>query len=157
MGTLYYSMAMAKKGRGPFCAGVSQAVRSETQIEGVEVRPSDALGDFKYACLGYSIYHAKGKNESGALQLPQCEGLEVLATTAAPEAENMLLDEAGPTRETQDTSPERIPRERPYPWPTRNIVENDDADDRDFAERFVRMAGLIVKKGKELSAKILGF
>jgi len=156
MGTLYYSMAMARKGRGPFCAGVSQAVRPETQVEGVEVRPSDALGDFKYACLGYSIHHAKGKNETGALQLPQCEGLEVLATTAAPEAENMLLDEAGPTREEHDTSQERPRKERPEPWPARNIVETDDTDDRDFAERFVRMAGLIVKKGKELSSRILG-
>lgn len=157
MGTLFYSMAMSKKGRGPFCLGVSQAMRQEVEVDGVEVRPPDALGDFKYACLGYSIHHAKGKNRNGSVQLPQCEGLEVLATTAAPGGEAMLMEESGTTGQHHESDGEVRSIPKPSPWPMKNVTEREENVGKDFGERFVRMAGLIVKKGKELSTRILGF
>jgi len=71
------------------CAGFSKRLQPE---EGSTSLPTDAVpgGDFKYVCLGYSAYDPEALktaarrrgSRADAVQLPYCEGLEVVSAAA---------------------------------------------------------------------------
>ncbi|XP_047317529.1 uncharacterized protein LOC124920981 [Impatiens glandulifera] len=86
-GCLYYSSAFKSNSYDPFCAGITRSLPNvppqlvgESEMEAS--KEGRSLTDFRYACLGYSVY-MKGKDSSSNIQvdqieLPICTGLEVL-------------------------------------------------------------------------------
>ncbi|KAJ4964052.1 hypothetical protein NE237_023991 [Protea cynaroides] len=86
-GCLYYSSIQKSKARNPLCVGVS---RTLPQVPGYIVGESEmeaskegrSLTDFKYACVGYSVY-LDGKDnptdpQDKPAELPFCVGIELL-------------------------------------------------------------------------------
>ncbi|XWS67833.1 hypothetical protein CRYUN_Cryun04dG0038900 [Craigia yunnanensis] len=92
-GCLYYSSALKSNSRNPTCVGITRTLQVPSYIIGEsELEASKegrTLTDFKYACVGYSVYldnkdssiHQSDKHT----ELPLCVGLEVLLdrTTAS--------------------------------------------------------------------------
>ncbi|XP_038900456.1 uncharacterized protein LOC120087673 isoform X3 [Benincasa hispida] len=86
-GCLYYSSLQKSKSKTPTCIGLSKTldqvpnyIVGETELEAS--KEGRSLADFKYACVGYSVYLEK-KDSSNDVQnkqaeLPFCVGLEVL-------------------------------------------------------------------------------
>lgn len=86
-GTLYYSSILKSKGRNPTCVGLSRTLQQvpsyivgETEVEAS--KEGRSLSDFKYACVGYSVY-LENKNLEANMQkpraeLPVCVGIELL-------------------------------------------------------------------------------
>ncbi|XP_006657341.2 uncharacterized protein LOC102717169 [Oryza brachyantha] len=87
-GCLFYSSVLRSRERGPICAGITRAIpqvpdRMVGEIEMEAIQEGRNLSDFKYACVGYSMYlddkeNSKGKGDKHA-QLPICVGIELLA------------------------------------------------------------------------------
>ncbi|XP_057492829.1 uncharacterized protein LOC130778297 isoform X1 [Actinidia eriantha] len=87
-GCLYFS----SNARNPLCVGITRSlpqvpnyIIGESEIEAS--REGRSLTDFKYACVGYSLFSA-GKDHSVDVQdtqaeLPVCIGLEVLVDRTA--------------------------------------------------------------------------
>ncbi|XVF67805.1 hypothetical protein PTKIN_Ptkin10aG0151300 [Pterospermum kingtungense] len=86
-GCLYYSSALKSKSRNPTCVGIPRTlpqvpsyIIGESELEAS--KEGRTLTDFKYACVGYSVYldnkdsstHQPDKHA----ELPFCVGLEVL-------------------------------------------------------------------------------
>ncbi|XP_042519882.1 uncharacterized protein LOC122093595 [Macadamia integrifolia] len=91
-GCLYYSSILKSKDQNPLCVGVS---RTLPQVPGYIVGESETEAskegssptDFKYACVGYSVY-LDGKDSPTDLQdkqaeLPFCVGIEILVDKRA--------------------------------------------------------------------------
>ncbi|KAJ7967252.1 Altered inheritance of mitochondria 23, mitochondrial [Quillaja saponaria] len=86
-GCLYYSSFDKSKSKNPTCVGFSRTLQQvpsyiigETELEAS--KEGRSLTDFKYACVGYSVY-LENKDSSADPQdktakLPFCVGLEVL-------------------------------------------------------------------------------
>ncbi|KAK8965678.1 hypothetical protein KSP40_PGU011175 [Platanthera guangdongensis] len=86
-GCLYYSSILKSNARTPVCVGISRTLpQVPSYIVGEsEMEASNAgrnLLDFKYACVGYSVFldNKDNKNETGddQAELPFCAGLELL-------------------------------------------------------------------------------
>ncbi|KAF3332277.1 hypothetical protein FCM35_KLT01854 [Carex littledalei] len=87
-GCLYYSSVLKSKARNPVCAGISRSIPQvpdyivgESELEAT--KEGRNLSDFKYACVGYSLYLDKKENDTSdksenQAELPFCVGLEVL-------------------------------------------------------------------------------
>eukprot|EP00246_Nothoceros_aenigmaticus_P007554 TRINITY_DN2144_c0_g1_i1.p1 TRINITY_DN2144_c0_g1~~TRINITY_DN2144_c0_g1_i1.p1 ORF type:complete len:240 (-),score=38.25 TRINITY_DN2144_c0_g1_i1:23-742(-) len=90
-GCLFYSNTLRDSGRNPICIGVSRAesqsgygVMGETEWE--VTKDGKKLGDFKYACVGYSSHREQTSSPGaapslppeGQAELPLCVGLEFL-------------------------------------------------------------------------------
>ncbi|PSS21368.1 Myocyte-specific enhancer factor 2C like [Actinidia chinensis var. chinensis] len=86
-GCLYYSSTLKSNSRNPVCAGITRSLPQvsrylvgESEVEASKVGRS--LADFKYGCVGYSVYSdgkdpsANGKEKQA--ELPVCVGLEIL-------------------------------------------------------------------------------
>ncbi|CAN4083376.1 unnamed protein product [Withania somnifera] len=86
-GCLYYSSTFKSNSRNPLCLGLS---RSLPQVPRYIVGESEkeaskegrSLTDFRYACIGYSVYLDQKSRSTDAqeaqTELPVCVGLEVL-------------------------------------------------------------------------------
>ncbi|CAN6220096.1 unnamed protein product [Urochloa humidicola] len=94
-GCLFYSSVLRSRERGPVCVGITRALPqvSERMIGEIEleaIQEGRNLSDFKYACVGYSIYLDDKETSMGArekkahAQLPVCVGVELLADRRAP-------------------------------------------------------------------------
>ncbi|KAK6916630.1 hypothetical protein RJ641_019491 [Dillenia turbinata] len=86
-GTLYYSTIHKSKSRNPTCVGISRSlpqvpryIVGESELEAS--KEGRTLTDFKYACVGYSVYLDKKGTSTDAdekqAELPFCVGLEIL-------------------------------------------------------------------------------
>ncbi|KAG6605044.1 uncharacterized protein LOC111450972 [Cucurbita moschata] len=86
-GCLYYSSLQKSKSKSPTCVGLSKTLEQvpnyivgETEQEAS--KEGRSLTDFKYACVGYSVYlEKKGSSndeQNKQAELPFCVGLEVL-------------------------------------------------------------------------------
>ncbi|KAI4300070.1 hypothetical protein L6164_033487 [Bauhinia variegata] len=94
-GALYYSSILKSKSKNPTCVGFSRTLQQvpsnivgKTELEAsLEGR---SFTDFKYACIGHSIYldnkDSKAVPGDKRAKLPVCFGLEVLRdnTSTAP-------------------------------------------------------------------------
>ncbi|KAF8406500.1 hypothetical protein HHK36_008589 [Tetracentron sinense] len=97
-GCLYYSSILKSKARNPLCVGVSRTFQQvpghivgESEIEAS--KEGRSLTDFKYACVGYSLY-LDGKDPSTDLQekqaeLPLCIGIELLVDKSVSTADHV--------------------------------------------------------------------
>lgn len=86
-GCVYYSSTLKSNSRNPLCVGITRSlpqvphyIVGESEIEAS--REGRSLADFKYACVGYSVYSDRKGSSVDAqemqAELPICVGLEVL-------------------------------------------------------------------------------
>ncbi|KAL4615922.1 hypothetical protein ACB092_07G161800 [Castanea dentata] len=86
-GCLYYSSLQRSKSKNPTCVGIPRTLHQvpsyivgETELEAS--KEGRSLTDFKYACVGYSVFLNKKDSSSDQqnkqAELPFCVGLEVL-------------------------------------------------------------------------------
>ncbi|GJN39341.1 hypothetical protein PR202_gb28452 [Eleusine coracana subsp. coracana] len=69
-GCLYFSSVLRSRARGPVCVGVTRAIpevpeRMIGEIELEAIQEGRNLSDFRYACVGYSIYLDDKENPVG--------------------------------------------------------------------------------------------
>lgn len=140
-GTLYYSSLLKSKGRNPRCVGFTRSLQqvpnyivSESEVEAS--KEGRSLTDFKYACVGYSVY-LDNKNtpstgdQKPRAELPVCVGLE------------LVVDK----RPVDSHAPAHVPRvhnkedERGFPQPRPQKPSHPIGDE--FFTRFTRNAGLV--------------
>ncbi|KAL3527175.1 hypothetical protein ACH5RR_011831 [Cinchona calisaya] len=89
-GCLYYSSTFKSNSRNPLCVGISRSLPHVPryivgQAEMEASKEGRSLRDFRYTCVGYSLYSdRKDRPDDGKeLQLPVCVGLEVLVDKKA--------------------------------------------------------------------------
>ncbi|KAL8240525.1 hypothetical protein R6Q59_013880 [Mikania micrantha] len=87
-GCLYYSSTLKSNSRNPVCVGITRSLPKvpryyvgESEMEAS--KEDRSLADFRYGCVGYSVY-SDMKNRSGGVEetqkeLPVCVGVEVLS------------------------------------------------------------------------------
>ncbi|ESW03753.1 hypothetical protein PHAVU_011G039500 [Phaseolus vulgaris] len=137
-GCTYYSSLHKTKSKNPTCVGFSRTLQQvppfvvgETELEAS--KEGRSLTNFKYACIGYSVY-LDNKDSSADLQdkkakLPFCVGLEVVLEE---KASNPSPSHVPATHKTED--------EHPTPQPRRYTPPNHTTE---FLNRFQRNAGLV--------------
>ncbi|EOX97868.1 hypothetical protein QUC31_015471 [Theobroma cacao] len=97
-GCLYYSSALKSKSRNPTCVGIPKTLQQvpsymigESELEAS--KEGRTLTDFKYACVGYSVYlDNKDSSTDQAhkpVELPFCVGLEVLLDRTPASADHI--------------------------------------------------------------------
>ncbi|KAL4858648.1 hypothetical protein ACK3TF_001587 [Chlorella vulgaris] len=101
-GALFFSEARYSAQRPPLCAGLTKRLKPTDEV--VQL-PTDSVpgGDFKYVCIGYSAWDeealkraaANRSSPEDAVQLPYCEGLEVVSA-AAVNSRPELMGAGGP-------------------------------------------------------------
>uniref|UniRef100_A0A7N0TPL5 DUF8204 domain-containing protein n=1 Tax=Kalanchoe fedtschenkoi TaxID=63787 RepID=A0A7N0TPL5_KALFE len=96
-GCLYYSSVLKSNSRHPLCIGLTRSV----QVQGYFVGKSElaatkegrSLTDFKYGCLGYSVYLDEQKASADTPEqkviLPVCVGVELLVSPASSSADHV--------------------------------------------------------------------
>ncbi|KAH6810219.1 coiled-coil 90B-like protein [Perilla frutescens var. frutescens] len=130
-GCLYYSSQMKSNSRNPLCVGLSRSIPNAPRYivgksEMEASKEGKTLRDFRYGCIGYSLYpDQKNQTQTSDAQetepeLPVCIGLEVLVDRKMKES----LSDGN-----------RLPQHR-SPQPT-------SANREDFLSRFTRNANLI--------------
>ncbi|KAK4368109.1 hypothetical protein RND71_011901 [Anisodus tanguticus] len=86
-GCLYYSSTFKSNSRNPLCLGLTRSLpRVPRYIVGESEKEASkegrSLTDFRYACVGYSVYLDQKSRSTDAqdaqTELPVCVGLEVL-------------------------------------------------------------------------------
>ncbi|XP_054776867.1 uncharacterized protein LOC129285285 isoform X2 [Prosopis cineraria] len=135
-GCLYYSSVHKSKSKNPTCVGFSRklqqvpsSVVGETELEAT--KKGRSLTDFKYACVGYSVYvdnkNSSANPEDKTATLPFCLGLEVLldkvpssAAAGQVPAPNQKNDE----RENVQPQPQPQPRRYKPPSTTKEEYFN---------------------------------
>ncbi|XP_010919387.1 uncharacterized protein [Elaeis guineensis] len=97
-GCLFYSSVLKSEARNPLCVGISRNLQQvpnymigESEIEATQEDRN--LSDFKYACVGYSVFlnNKDSSMEKGEKQpeLPLCAGLEILMDRRTSTADHM--------------------------------------------------------------------
>ncbi|XP_065033328.1 uncharacterized protein LOC135666155 isoform X3 [Musa acuminata AAA Group] len=81
-GCLYYSSRLKSDGHNPVCVGiVPNSIIGDSETEAT--KDGRSLSDFKYACVGYSLFLDKKDNTAekpeNQAELPFCVGIEILA------------------------------------------------------------------------------
>jgi hypothetical protein len=118
LGALYFSQARFDRERPPLCAGFPSRL-SELSNDGYDAE-SVPGGHFKYVCIGYSEWDeevlqraARQRTAStDPVQLPFCEGLEIVSA-AAVASNPELLTPSGGTGDGKDI--DILPPKRPPP------------------------------------------
>ncbi|KAK9670602.1 hypothetical protein RND81_13G212400 [Saponaria officinalis] len=141
-GTLYFSSILKSKGKNPRCVGFTRSLQqvpnyivSESEVEAS--KEGRSLTDFRYACVGYSVYlDNKGtpptSDQKPRAELPVCVGLE------------LLVDK----RPADHTAPAHAPahahsREDDRVIPQTRPPKTPHVMGEEFLTRFTRNAGLV--------------
>ncbi|XP_015067897.1 uncharacterized protein LOC107012541 [Solanum pennellii] len=137
-GCLYYSSTYKSNSLNPLCLGLSRSIPQVPQyiVEKSEMQASKEgknLTDFRYSCIGYSVYlDQKARSADGQgvqTELPLCAGLEVLVDRKVSSAEAA----PGHARKREDSH--GVPQSRSHK-PTHSTGN-------DFLTRFTRNANLV--------------
>lgn len=147
-GTLYFSSHLKSKGRNPRCVGFTRSLQqvpsyivSESEVEAS--KEGRSLTEFKYACVGYSIY-LNNKNEAAPLngeqkpraELPVCVGVELLVDKRPVDHNAPAPIPASAPSHAQNKEDDRgLPQHRPSKTP--HLMGEE------FLVRFSRNAGLV--------------
>lgn len=136
-GCVYYSSTFKSNSRNPLCVGIT---RSLPQVPRYIVGESEAeaskdgrsLRDFKYGCVGYSVYTDKKGNsvnsqEDTETELPVCVGIEVLVDRRAV------------------TPAHAHPREEGHGFPQPRPQKPAHSIGDEFLGRFTRNANLVAR------------
>ncbi|KAL5563115.1 hypothetical protein UlMin_032862 [Ulmus minor] len=144
-GCLYYSSLQKSKSKYPTCVGLSKTLHhvpdyivGETELEAS--KEGRSFTDFKYACIGYSVFLDKKDSSSSHPQdkqaeLPFCVGLEILL-----DKRSEAHTHAPAPAPTHVHNREEIVR--PVPQPTRSYKPTHSAGE-EYMNRFKRNAGLV--------------
>ncbi|KAL8474934.1 hypothetical protein ACS0TY_030643 [Phlomoides rotata] len=111
-GCLYYSSQLKANSSNPVCVGLIRSLPEVPQIDDGQSKKIDAyknerkLGEFRYACAGYSLYFdRKGDNSKGQAtqtELPACiYGVAILMDTPVHSASTPVMK----THNKQDFAP----------------------------------------------------
>ncbi|PSS00503.1 Kinesin-like protein [Actinidia chinensis var. chinensis] len=137
-GCLYFS----SNAHNPLCVGITRSlpqvpnyIVGESEIE--VSREGRSLTDFKYACVGYSLYSA-GKDHSVDVldtqaKLPVCIGLEVLVDRTANTVDPALAPAPVHVHNKEDI--------RGFPQPRTHKPTHSVGDE--FLSRFSRNSGVV--------------
>ncbi|EFN58135.1 hypothetical protein CHLNCDRAFT_141886 [Chlorella variabilis] len=97
LGAAYFSMGRYAAQKPPVCAGFAKRLKPTDDAAQL---PTDSVpgGDFKYVCLGYSAWDeealkraaARRSSQADAVQLPYCEGLEVVSAAAVNQRPELM-------------------------------------------------------------------
>lgn len=163
LGALYFSEARYGKGRPPVCTGFAKRLKSTDDAAQL---PTDSVpgGDFKYICLGYSAWDeeamkraaATRTSQADAVQLPYCEGLEIVSAAAVQQRPE-LMGAGGPglggggSAAAAAGAPEAAGadvRQRPGRSfvPGAGRLPEEGLDWNKFQERFLRVSKRMVEK-----------
>ncbi|KAI0514277.1 hypothetical protein KFK09_010312 [Dendrobium nobile] len=137
-GCLYFSSVLKANARNPVCFGISRTlpqvpshIVGESEMEAAN--DGRSLSDFKYACLGYSVFmddkDTKNEKREEQAELPFCAGLELLVDRRTSNASHAPAH----VHNKEDASARSHPR--PYKPP--------QALGEEFMSRFSRNAGLV--------------
>ncbi|XP_008796877.2 uncharacterized protein LOC103712195 isoform X1 [Phoenix dactylifera] len=137
-GCLYYSSVLRSEARNPLCVGITRTLQQvpnytvkEAEIEAT--KEGHSLSDFKYACVGYSVFLSNKDNsmEKGEKQaeLPFCAGLEILMDRRTSTADHVPAH----VHNKEDTSVQSQPQGYRLP----------QSSGQDFFSKFARNAGLV--------------
>ncbi|XP_078174103.1 uncharacterized protein LOC144567796 [Carex rostrata] len=145
-GTLYYSSLRKSREKNPLCWGFPKSL---PQVNSKLVKQTEAearikgnqLTDFKYFCVGYSMYF-DNKNRSkeqseDQVDLPFCVGIEILA-------DKRMNPSAHANREANE----------PQPQPQRKKRYNSPIE---FLERFQKCSGLVAAGVANNMSKVGGY
>ncbi|KAJ8494242.1 hypothetical protein OPV22_015963 [Ensete ventricosum] len=94
-GCLYYSSRLKSNARNPVCVGISRTlpqvpnyIIGESEMEAT--KEGRSLSDFKYTCVGYSVFLDTKNNNAekpeNQAELPFCAGIELLVDRRASTA-----------------------------------------------------------------------
>ncbi|XP_073011946.1 uncharacterized protein [Typha latifolia] len=136
-GCLYYSSLLKSEARNPMCFGISRTlpqvpsyIVGESEMEAT--KDGRNLADFKYSCVGYSVFVDNKDNPAGVQEnkseLPFCVGIELLVDRRASTASH------SPAHTHKEDGAAR-PQSRGYK-PAHSAGE-------EFLARFSRNAGLV--------------
>ncbi|CAM8907251.1 unnamed protein product [Rhodiola kirilowii] len=143
-GYLYYSSVLNSKSKSPRCVGISRTLQQvpnyivdETEAE--LYKTGQQLAEFRYSCIGYSVY--MDKKGAGAdhlnkqAELPFCVGIEILMNKKVTEsaADNVPIHSH---RNEDGTSSPQPRTQKPAPVPA--PFPRDE-----FLNRFSRSASLV--------------
>ncbi|XP_031477821.1 uncharacterized protein LOC116248922 [Nymphaea colorata] len=139
-GCLYYSSLLKSKHRNPLCVGVSRAlpqvpnyVIGESELEAS--KEGRSLADFKYACVGYSVYLDKKDSPAGQqgdqAELPFCVGIELLVDKRATNTEHL------PSHVNNNTKEDAPVFSQPRTYKPPHSIGDE------FLNRFTRNASLV--------------
>ncbi|KAK8700056.1 hypothetical protein V6N13_018461 [Hibiscus sabdariffa] len=186
-GCLYYSSALKSKSQNPTCVGIPSTLQQvpryiigESELEAS--KEGRTLTDFKYACVGYSVFldnkdsSADNNQPDKPAELPFCAGLEVLLDRTAASNDhvpanmhkNKVLDWSWSSSRSRDDGikfgdPEssweqfvvwKDSHALPQPRTQRSTTSTGD----EFYNRFKRSAGLVatgvVKNANKIGNRI---
>ncbi|XP_059293101.1 uncharacterized protein LOC132046480 [Lycium ferocissimum] len=147
-GCLYYSSTFKSNSRNPLCLGLT---RSLPQVPRYIVGESEkeaskegrSLTDFRYACVGYSVYLDQKSRSTDAqeaqTELPVCVGLEVLVDKRPASADTSPGHTPAPAH--AHNREENLKDGHRLPQPRSNKPTNSAGDE--FLTRFTRNANLV--------------
>ncbi|KAL3629076.1 hypothetical protein CASFOL_027137 [Castilleja foliolosa] len=140
-GTLYYSSRFKADSRNPLCVGLTRSLPNVPQyiVGQSEVDVSKEgrnLTEFRYACVGYSLYEdrkgqASSKGQQTQPELPLCMGLEV------------LVDRRVNTAESTPASDHILNKRDDNGLPQKRSPKPTTATGEEFLSRFTRNANLV--------------
>lgn len=143
-GCLYYSSTFKSNSSNPLCLGLS---RSLPQVPRYIVGESEkeaskegrSLTDFRYACVGYSVYLDQKSRSTDAqeaqTELPVCVGLEILVDKRPSSADATPGHTHAHAHNREEKDGHRLPQ------PRSNKPTNSGGDE--FLTRFSRNANLV--------------
>lgn len=117
LGALYFSQSRFDRERPPLCAGFASRLPELTDDGLAESVPG---GEFKYVCIGYSEWDEEGLKRAAQrrttstdpVQLPFCEGLEIVSAAAVASNPELLSSPSGGTGNEKDIFPPKRPPPR---------------------------------------------
>ncbi|KAL6583238.1 hypothetical protein OROMI_005316 [Orobanche minor] len=135
-GCLYYSSRLKADSRNPLCVGLTRSLPNVPDYI-LEAEASTAgrnLREFRYACVGYSLYEDRKSQASNEQQsqteLPFCVGLEVLVDQRVKTADSASL-------------PAHVHNKDVNGLPQRKSPKPTTATGEEFLSRFTRNANLV--------------
>ncbi|KAL1362213.1 hypothetical protein AAHE18_03G063900 [Arachis hypogaea] len=149
-GCAYYSSVHKSKSKNPTCVGFSSTLQQavppyvvgETELEAS--KEGRSLANFKYACLGYSVYldnkDSSADSQDKTAKLPFCTGLEVVleerSSTSPAGQVPVNAHKEGAHRPHPQSQSQPQPQPRRYNKPPNTTAE-------EFLNRFRRNAILV--------------
>ncbi|PIA57126.1 hypothetical protein AQUCO_00600096v1, partial [Aquilegia coerulea] len=119
-GCLYHSTLRQSKSRDPLCVGFTRTLPKvpEHVVRDLEMEASKKgrpLSDFKFSCVGYSVY-LDGKDSSAdqtdkPVELPFCAGIQLVVDKIVSEADH------GPVHANNEEDGDALPKPRPLKQP----------------------------------------
>ncbi len=102
LGTLFLSSKRYDSGKSPVCVGFAKRLHPSDEPSQL-ASESIPGGEFKYACVGYAAWDdeelkraaRRRTSPTDAVQLPYCEGLEIVSSAAMHGRPDLLSVEGG--------------------------------------------------------------